>query len=225
MINLVRDEIVRTGKQKMRGNVNRNLILLISSIIMLTIIVGCTTPITLDQYSSTVISSYGLSLTLSLASTTYYPGEQVSVTIHEENMLTKENNVHVANGWPVQGLNLGPCDTVYPFGILILRGYYDAKGVVAITPLQLFNPNALPPCAPILPAVLYDFQPRSDVAAIYTSYDSEPSSIDMTANVTPAGFWTGSPPNASFSHFIPGIYTVVGGDEWGALVVLHFTVS
>jgi hypothetical protein len=25
--------------------------------------------------------------------------------------------------------------------------------------------------------------------------------------------------------FDPGIYTVVGGDEWGALVILHFTVT
>ncbi|HXZ30002.1 MAG TPA: hypothetical protein VEG43_02455 [Dehalococcoidia bacterium] len=221
----MRDKIVRAGKQKMRGNVNQNLILLISSIIMLTIMLGCTTPIIFDEYSSTVISSYGLSLTLSLASTTYDPGEQISVTIEERNTLATDNNIPVANGWPVQGLNLGPCDTVYPFGISILRGYYDAKGLVAITPLQLFDPNLVPPCAPILPAVLYDFQPRSDVAAIYTSYDSEPSSIDMTANVTSAGFWTGSPPNASFIHFTPGIYTVVGGDEWGALTVLHFTVS
>jgi hypothetical protein len=225
MTNLVRDKIVRTGKQKIRGNVNRNLILLISTMTMLTIIVGCTTPITFDQYSSTVISSYGLNLTLSLDSTTYYPGEQISITIDERNTLATHNNIPVADGWPVQGLNLGPCGTVYPLGISILQGYYDAKAVVGITPLQLFDPNVLPPCAPILPAVFYDFQPWSDVAAIYTSYDSQPSSIDMTANVTSAGFWTGSPPNASFSNFTPGIYTVVGGDEWGALVILHFTIS
>jgi hypothetical protein len=223
--NLVRGEILRTGKRRMRGNVNRNLVLLISTMTMLTIIVGCTTPITFDEYSSTIISSYGLNLTLSLDSTTYYPGEQISITIEERNTLATDNNIHVSDGWSVQGLNLGPCDTIYPFGISILQGYYDAEGVVAITPLQLFDPNVVPPCAPILPAVFYDFQPWSDVAAIYTGYDSEPSSIDMIANVTPAGFWTGSPPNASFSNFSPGIYTVVGGDEWGALVILHFTVS
>jgi len=228
-------KIARTGGQKIKTNLNRNLILLISSMTMLTltIIVGCTTltptatytPITLDQYSSTVISRYGLSLTLSLNSTTYHPGEQISVTIDEKNTLAIENNIHVANRWPVQGLNLGPCRTVYPFGISILQGYYDAKSVVAITPLQLFDPNAAYHCPVYMAAVSYDFQPWSDVAAIYTSYDCEPWSINMTTKVTSAGFWTGSRPNATFSNFTPGIYTVVGGDEWGALVILHFTIS
>jgi hypothetical protein len=70
----------------------------------------------------------------------------------------------------------------------------------------------------------YDFRPSSDIAAIYTSYNTEPLSISMTAEVTSAGFWTGSP-KATFSNFTPGIYTVVGGDEWDALVILHFTIS
>jgi len=229
-------KIARTGEEKMRTNLNRNLILLISSMTMLTItiIVGCTTPtptatytpITLDQYSSTVISKYGLSLTLSLNSTTYHPGEQISVTVDEKNILAIENNIHVANRWSVQGLSLGPCGTLnYPFGISILQGYYDAKSVVAITPLQLFDPNATYSCPAMGGIVSYDFQPGSDIAAIYTSYDSEPWSMNMTTKVTSAGFWTGSRPNATFSNFTPGIYTVVGGDEWGALVILHFTIS
>jgi hypothetical protein len=184
------------------------------------------TSITLDQYSSTVISSYGLSLTLSLNSTTYHPGEQISVTIDEKNILAVENNIHAADRWPVEGLNLGPCGTLpYPFGISILQGYYDAESVAAITPLQLFDPNAFYTCPAMAAAVSYDFQPWSDIAAIYTVLDSEPWSTNMTAKPTLAGFWTGSRPNATFSNFTPGIYTVVGGDEWGALVILHFTIS
>ena len=79
----------------------------------------------------------------------------------------------------------------------------------------------------ILAAVSYTFQPWSDIAAIYTGYGSEPDSINMTAKVTSAGFWTVTHghPTWVFSSFTPGIYTVVGGDEWGALVILHFTVS
>jgi hypothetical protein len=186
------------------------------------------TPITLDQYSSTVISRYGLSLTLSLNSTTYHPGEQISVTIDEKNTLPTENNISGADEWPVQGLKLHFCGTFnYPFGISILQGYHDAKSVVAVAPLQLFDPNAVYLCPAILADVYYeyDFQPWSDIAAIYTDYDSEPWSINMTARVTSAGFWTGSRPNATFNNFTPGIYTVVGGDEWGALVILHFTIS
>ena len=220
----------------MRSSIDRNLILLISSATMLTvtIIVGCTTPtptgtytpITLDQYSSTVISRSGLSLSLSLNSTTYHPGEQIPITIEEKNILAVENNIHGADRWPVQGLRLGHCPTVYPFGISILQGYYDAKNVAAIGPLQLFDPNPIYYCPVILAAAYYDFdfQPWSYVATLYTS-NSEPYSINMTARVTSAGFWTGGCCNATFSNFTPGIYTVVGADEWGALVTLHFTIS
>jgi hypothetical protein len=185
------------------------------------------TPITLDQYSSTVISKYGLSLTLSLNSTTYHPGEQIPITIDEKNTLAIQNNIHAADRWPVEGLNLGPCGTLpYPFGISILQGYYDAKSVAAITPLQLFDPNAIYSCPAMLAAVSYDFQPWSDVAAIYPG-NPEPYSINMTTKVTSAGFWTVTHghPTWIFSNFTPGIYTVVGGDEWGALVILHFTIS
>lgn len=183
--------------------------------------------ITLDQYSSSAIYGNGLSLTLSLNSTTYHAGEQITVTIHEKNTLATENSIAVANRWPVQGLSVGPCGTLnYPFGISILQGYYDAKDVGAITPLQLFDPNVGYHCPAILAGIVsYDFQPASDIAAIYTSYDSEPWSINMTAEVTSAGFWIGSCCNATFSNFTPGIYTIVGGDEWGALVTLHFTIA
>jgi hypothetical protein len=186
------------------------------------------TSITLDQYSSTVISKYGLSLTLSLNSTTYHPGEQIPVTINEKNVLPIENKIPAADEWPVQGLKLHFCGTFnYPFGISILQGYHDAKSVAAITPLQLFDPNAVYLCPAILAGVYYDydFQPGSDVAVIYTS-NSEPLWINMTATVTSAGFWTVTHghPTWIFSNFTPGIYTVVGGDEWGALVILHFTI-
>jgi len=216
---------------------NRNPPLLLISVTMLAIttILGSMTPtstgtyipITLDQYSSTVVSGNGLSLTLSLNSTIYHPGEQISVTIKEKNTLAVENNIPVDNRWAVQGLSLGPCGTLnYPFGISIVQGYYDAKDVIGVAPLQLFDPNAAYRCPMILTGITsYDFQPSSDIAAIYTGYDSEPWSINMTVKSTSAGFWTGSRPNASFSNFTPGVYTVIGGDEWGALVILHFTIS
>jgi hypothetical protein len=219
----------------MRANINRNVILLIISVIMLTTVtIGCTpatstakyTSIATDQYSSTVISRYGLSLTLSLNSTTYHPGEQVTVTINEMNILPIRNKIHAADGRPIAGLTLSPCGTFnYPFGISILQGYYDAKDVGDITPLQLFDPNAFPLCPVILAAVYYTFQPWSNIATIYTGYDSQPWSTNLTAQVTSAGFWVGGCCNATFSNFTPGIYTIVGGDEWGALVVLHFTVT
>jgi hypothetical protein len=33
------------------------------------------------------------------------------------------------------------------------------------------------------------------------------------------------PGNASYHYLTPGIYTIVGGDEWGQDVILHFAVQ
>jgi len=233
-------EVIAGGKvareQRTRTGIRRDLILVIISAVMLAVIIivrftmptptGTYTTVTLDQYSSTAISRYGLSLTISLNSTTYHPGEQISVNIEEKNILPTENEVRAANRWPFHGLTLTPCGTLYyPFGISILQGYYDSENVAGVTPLQLFDPNVVYTCPPILAAVSYDFQPWSDSAAIYTGYGFMPWSRNMSTEVTSEGFWTGSYPNATSSNFTPGMYTVVGGDEWGALVILHFTVS
>ena len=179
-----------------------------------------------DQASSTDTSANGLNLTLSMNSNTFKSGDTVSITIEEKNTLTTDNNVPVADLWPVQGLNDGPTGTVnYPFGISILQGYYDASNIASITPLILYDPNA-PYAGPMELAgiISYDFQPSSDIADIYTKYDSEPLSMNMTAGIKVVGFWI-SGLNATSSNFTPGIYTVVGGNEWGALAILHFTVS
>ena len=46
----------------------------------------------------------------------------------------------------------------------------------------------------------------------------------MNSEVQSMGYWVASP-NETLTNFDPGVYTVVGGDEWGSLVVVHFTVS
>jgi hypothetical protein len=56
------------------------------------------------------------------------------------------------------------------------------------------------------------------------TYSYNQLKYELVAN----GYWTKDSTddyNSSFSNFNPGVYTVVAGDEWGALVVVHFTVS
>jgi hypothetical protein len=113
--------------------------------------------------------------------------------------------------------------------MLVLKGYYDATSLVDITPLEIFDPNQILFCVVTGGFVSYDFEPCSGMAAICTTIsgyeNTEPPPTDMTTSLTLLGFWVGGCCNATFSNFTPGIYTVVGGDEWGALVVLHFTVA
>jgi hypothetical protein len=130
-------------------------------------------------------------------------------------MLATENKVDMASSWPIQGLGLYPCIINEPFGIAIMQGYYDAKSVSSATSLLLWAPGPWNCPNENFVADDYDFQPLGDL-----SYESKL-----------AGFWTNNPDtmgnliiSGTFHNFIPGVYTVVGGDEWGAMVILHFTV-
>ena len=42
--------------------------------------------------------------------------------------------------------------------------------------------------------------------------------------MTLKGYWTDDS-YPKFTYFDPGVYTVLGGDEWGNLALVHFTVS
>ena len=71
----------------------------------------------------------------------------------------------------------------------------------------------------------YEFQPSSDTAAIFQTSSTSPALTEsMDSEVQSTGYWVANP-NETLTDFAPGVYTVVGGDEWGALVVAHFTVS
>lgn len=169
-------------------------------------------------------SGNGLSLTLSLNSTILQHGQEILVTIDEQNTLAVVNNVSASDNWPVKGLSLGPCGTLnYPVGVAIFQGYYT--NVLSGTPLQLYEPGAYH-CPLVLADIkAYAFQPLSDIASIVCSWLSSPCETEsMTSQVAATGYWTDSQ-EATFSDFTPGVYTVVGGDEWGTLVVLHFVVE
>jgi hypothetical protein len=169
----------------------------------------------------------GLSLSLSLDSAAYQPGQTVNITVDEINTLKKTNNVSAEGNWAFPGFSVGPCGTLnYPFGIAIFQGYYTAGDLASVMPLKLDNPNAVYPCPMILSDInTYAFQSSGDTADVFQLGGIDPVLTEtMNAQIHPTGYWTGSP-NGALTNFAPGVYTVVAGDEWGALVVLHFTVS
>jgi hypothetical protein len=92
----------------------------------------------------------------------------------------------------------------------------------------LFDPNQFYHCSAFSWAegTVYEFKPLSDIAAIF--HDGVPPSSGTDTQILKelqlSHYWTGSNP-ATINSFDPGIYTIVAGDEWGALVVLHFTVT
>jgi hypothetical protein len=162
-------------------------------------------------------SASGLSLSLSLDSTTYQPRQQVTIVIDETNTLSKTNRVYTADKWPLTGLSVSPCGTLnYPFGVAIFQGNYTTANVSSAMPLTLFYPGELHGCPMILSGISsYVFQSLNDVAAIYQISNTEPFIEKINTEVQTNGLTDAD----------SGVYTVVAGDEWGNMVVLHFTVS
>ena len=176
-----------------------------------------------------VASKNGLVLSLEVGSTDYHPGDTISITLDEINTLAKNNLIPAADLWTDKNLILGFSTNVtlsiYPFGLSILQGDYNESDYAAVVPLESFyDMNAIYLGGPPEQMISYDFEPSSDVAVpkVYQSGDFSPISMIHTNTVT--GFWVGTWGHAIYSDFTPGTYTIVGGDEWGAIAILHFTV-
>lgn len=166
-----------------------------------------------------------LRLSLTLNSTEFQPGEYVTMNASLTNMLSTLNNVTFAYQWPVKGLVSGvPC-LQYPLGVAVLRGYYTAQNISAGTTLDMFKPGP-PTTCPVTYLQYLVFQPESSNVQVNSNMK-----LQMNVTITISGYWTGfwnpppgSPP-ATFHEFEAGTYTVVTGDEWGNLVLLHFSVA
>ena len=168
-----------------------------------------------------VLTNSDLNLGLSLNSIVIGAGNGVSVQIDEKNPTDRGILVSTANDWAVPGLTLGQCGTLNdPFGVGILPGYYTSENVSAASTLTLYPPGTYN-CPGILSGITgYSFEGTSNIAGIMQGQDSTPALFQhMDVNVTASGYWT-----TTFHLFSPGYYTVVGGDEWGTLIILHFLV-
>jgi hypothetical protein len=167
----------------------------------------------------------GLELSLSLNASAIAKGEGINATVVEVNTMTAVDNVSAADDWPVADLATGPCGHLNsPVGIEVLSGNYDAANVTSGTALQVYNPG-LTMCPVMLSGITgYVFQPGSDNSTVYGGCGPGACFNETaTATLSITGYWSA---NASASGSFPsGVYTVVAGDEWGGLAILHFTVT
>ena len=163
-------------------------------------ITSSTTTTSTNSNSASVNSISGLSLSLSLDSITYNPGQDVYITVEEHNTLNTDTIVPASNNWALDYLEMGGCRTNGGFvGIALFQGYYTADNKSLGGPLLFWNYNITTPCQTIItPPDGFDFTPL----------DQKYAELDLK------GYWTGNSPSAAFTNFEPGIYTVVAGDEW-----------
>ena len=185
-----------------------------------------TTTTSATANSSTASSINGLSLSLSLDGTTYQPGQEIAITVDEKNVLSTINDVTATTNLPSEFMSGYPNDPSFPLGLAVLRGNYIGSNYSTVTPLIIYNPGEVYIGTTATAPTSYSFNPGIGVATLnggdYNS--SNAICIWLHIEISVNGYW---PNNASTTstNFEPGVYTVVAGDEWGALVVVHFTVS
>ncbi len=188
---------------------------------------GCakTTDNTTPASSSSI---NGLSLSRSLDGTTYQPGQEIAITVDETNVLSTINDVPVANKLPselISGFTNQP--PIFPFGMAVFQGDYTLSNYSNATPLVIRNPSEVYVGTPVAGPTSYSFQPLSDTAVLEGGSYNSSNGLKMQYEISVNGYWPGDnfSSNSQLTNFEPGIYTVVAGDEWGNLVILHFTVA
>ena len=209
-------------------------IVLLAGTFLVVMQLGATTTSTESQ-SSTSVGTGGsyvnapqnlqLRLSVNASSTGGSHGNAtVSIRVDEYNTLATANNVSKATQWGLGGLSLGACGTqIYPFGVALYSGMYTAANVSKAQPLQIYPIVACPMLIRLITAYL--FQPTSDLAVVLPSGPNATATL-MSANVTATAVYTVvGAPSSSPSHLGPGTYTVAAGDEWGSVVVIHFTIG
>ena len=173
-------------------------------------------------------------------STTLRYGQSISLTVSVYNTLDKVNNVSASYIWPIANLSQGPCILNNTFAWAFYNGYYTSDNISSANQIEIYEPGIYS-CPESLELRYFLFDPLSPVATAYaiphTSYyimsnssgwagPAEPLSLSIDIRGTSSDGNPGrSPSAANLQNFKPGIYTIVAGDEWGQLVLLHFIVK
>ena len=155
------------------------------------------------------------------------------------NTLSTVNNVTGASDWAFSSLTNTtsfPCPSYVYYQVF--QGYYVQSNISSAgSPLQVSPVYKFLSCPQFIWSY-YLFQPSSDQALIPNGHSETNSSIIyqktttgltalLTGNYTEmynASIFTmnGALPPPPFP---PGTYTLVAGDQWGQLVILHFVVT
>jgi hypothetical protein len=179
---------------------------------------------------ATLITRDNLRMELTLNASRVPSGETVQIIMNLTNVLNSHSLVRAGYSWPIDGLiwppNLCQSQYVFPVGLAIFAGYYVAGNLSSGHPLYIMKPGTTM-CPNIPSSDGYNFNPTSNVAIL----NDAPGyfMIRVQASTSVNGSWSGgSPPyyaGSKFSHFSPGVYTVVEGDEWGDVLFLYFRVT
>lgn len=163
-----------------------------------------------------------IKLLLTTNSTIIRQGQTIGLDISLNNTAPNKLVLNSDNNWGLPDLSFEPC-IPRPYGIAVFDGYYTEQNMTDGRPLLIFNPVAM--CPSINSTKIYVFEPESTNATASTCSDSNlpycTYSQDMQDKISISGTWEGD----NLQPFKAGVYTLVGGDEWGHLAIQHFAVT
>jgi hypothetical protein len=153
------------------------------------------------------------------------------VTAEEVNLLSSVNNVTAASQWMYPADLLDPFDNcapgVDPVGFAIFQGNYGMNNYTSGNALPLYNTTIDDSCTVNFYPNEDVFQPMSDSISVYNDGQLRTNSTAL-ASLSTDGYWTGgedTPAPVIFHSFGLGVYTVIGADTWGNVLLLHFSVT
>jgi hypothetical protein len=165
-------------------------------------------------------SQTGLSLTLNLsADANPYP--TITITAYDFNTLGRADNLTVPEDWAVSG---GCCDGLVQY--VLYQGNYGLGNLTQGTPLRQTGGIALS----IGEFSYCIFNPLSTQATIYWApgpFYSNPLPANASVSASLLGYWVNNTahPEGDYALFPAGTYTVAAEDQWGNIVLSHFTVQ
>ncbi|HJU13251.1 MAG TPA: hypothetical protein VJ792_02205 [Candidatus Nitrosotalea sp.] len=160
----------------------------------------------------------GIALAMDLNSTAIRTGQTMGMDISLTNTTPGVLTINPQHNWPLRKWSMGPCLFHLPFGMALMQGDYTLQNMTDGQRLTLY-PRGVYVCKTI-GIVDFVFQPSSSKATIET-YNSTNISVNMQYHVAFNGYYDGQ----TFRPLAGGMYTVVGEDQWGHVILKHFTVG
>jgi hypothetical protein len=172
------------------------------------------------------------------------------MNVSEFNTLSVTNNISSSSGWKLSGLTWVCGRGSLTNGMALFRGYYTLNNLTSAVPLNFWTPvqcplnylsNGTRVVGVLSNVTSYAFPPKSDNAS-YSAYyrplncSSECAFVgssafgefpqeQMSTQLTVYATNSTTSSESSLLSTAPSVYTFVAGDEWGALVLLHFSVT
>jgi hypothetical protein len=172
-------------------------------------------------------SSDGLELSLQVR-----PSGNGTFTIvaEEVNLLSAVDNVTAADQWKYPAGLLNPFNNcapgVDPVGFAVFQGDYEMNNYTTGKALPLYNTTIDDSCTVNSYPNEDLFQPLSDNISVYNDGQFQVNSTAI-ASLSTDGYWTGGQDTSApvVFHDFGGMYTVIGADTWGHVLLLHFSVT